>query len=62
VSRWGRLDALVVNHGTLEPVARIADVVLEDWEKGFRANVTSAVGLVCSFLCSPRSGRIGLEL
>jgi NAD(P)-dependent dehydrogenase (short-subunit alcohol dehydrogenase family) len=47
ISRWGKLDALIVNHGTLDPVARIADVKLEDWEKGFRANVTSAVGLVC---------------
>ena len=46
ISRWGKLDALVVNHGTLDPVARIVDVKLEEWERGFRANVTSAVGLV----------------
>lgn len=47
LSRWGRLDALIVNHGTLSPVKRIAEVDLGEWERGFRSNVGSAVGLVC---------------
>ncbi|KAF2712325.1 NAD(P)-binding protein [Pleomassaria siparia CBS 279.74] len=46
LSRWGRLDALIVNHGTLQPVKRIANVDLAEWEAGFGANVGSAVALI----------------
>ncbi|KAH7088547.1 hypothetical protein FB567DRAFT_441131 [Paraphoma chrysanthemicola] len=44
--RWGRLDALVVNHGTLEPVKKVADSTVEEWKGAFGTNVFSAVGLI----------------
>ncbi|KAF2678380.1 short chain dehydrogenase-like protein [Lentithecium fluviatile CBS 122367] len=44
--RWGRLDALVVNHGTLDPVKKVADSTVEEWRTGFGVNVFSAVALV----------------
>jgi NAD(P)-dependent dehydrogenase (short-subunit alcohol dehydrogenase family) len=47
--RWGRLDSLIVNHGSLDPVKKVADTTPEEWRTGFDVNVFSAVGLV-SFL------------
>jgi NADP-dependent 3-hydroxy acid dehydrogenase YdfG len=51
LERWGRLDGLVVNHGSLEPVKKIADGSVEEWKRAFEGNVFSAVGLVslCNF-------------
>lgn len=49
LSRWGRVDALVVNHGTLDPVGKIADADLGMWRKGLEVNVFSAVELVSLF-------------
>lgn len=46
VGRWGRLDALIVNHGGLDPVKRVADSSPEEWRRAFDGNVFSAVGLV----------------
>lgn len=48
-SRWGRLDALIVNHGTLEPVKKVADTEPQEWRETFDVNVFSAVSLVRSF-------------
>ena len=45
-----------MNHGTLDPVKRIADVRAEEWEEGFRRNVGSAVELVCLFFFLPARG------
>ncbi|KAF2872220.1 hypothetical protein BDV95DRAFT_606777 [Massariosphaeria phaeospora] len=60
LSRWGRLDALVVNHGTLDPVKKIADSSAEEWRKGFDVNVFSAVAVIQASLPSLRKmhGRI----
>ena len=44
--RWGRLDSVIVNHGTLDPVKKVAETSAEEWKKGFEINVFSAVGLV----------------
>lgn len=44
--RWGRLDSLIVNHGTLDPVKKVADSSPEEWSRAFDVNVFSAVGLV----------------
>jgi NAD(P)-dependent dehydrogenase (short-subunit alcohol dehydrogenase family) len=44
--RWGRLDSLIVNHGSLDPVKKIGDTSPEEWRTGFDVNVFSAVGLV----------------
>lgn len=37
---------MVINHGVVEPVAKIADANLEEWKSGFEVNVLSAVALV----------------
>ena len=42
----GRLDGLILNHGTLGSCQRIKDTEAEEWEKAFRVNVTSSVVLV----------------
>lgn len=44
--RWGRLDALIVNHGSLDPVKKVADSSPEEWRKAYDVNVFSAVALV----------------
>lgn len=49
--RWGRIDSLVVNHGTLDPVKKVADSSAEEWRKGFDVNVFSAVGMVSWVFC-----------
>ena len=46
------MDALIVNHGTLEPVVKVADGGREEWERGFGVNVFGAVGMVSLFLLS----------
>lgn len=45
-----RIDALVLNHGTLGDGTRVADGTQEMWEQVFRVNFFSIVGIVC--LCS----------
>jgi NAD(P)-dependent dehydrogenase (short-subunit alcohol dehydrogenase family) len=71
--RWGRVDSLIVNHGTLDPVKKVGESSVEEWREGFDVNVFSAVGLVsrsnrfftcillsCSFLVFKyMSSRIG---
>ena len=47
--KWGRLDSLIINHGSLDPVKKVADTSAEEWRKGFDVNVFSAVGLVCTY-------------
>jgi NAD(P)-dependent dehydrogenase (short-subunit alcohol dehydrogenase family) len=41
-----RVDALVLNHGTLGECTRLADMKLEEWEAVFRVNVGSYVAMV----------------
>ncbi|KAF2086650.1 NAD(P)-binding protein [Saccharata proteae CBS 121410] len=59
---WSKLDGLIVNHGVLDPVKRIADADPEEWRKAFDVNVFSAVAMVKAALPSLRSskGRIVL--
>jgi NAD(P)-dependent dehydrogenase (short-subunit alcohol dehydrogenase family) len=45
-SKWQRLDGVIVNHGILDPVKRIANVEAEEWRQLFDVNVFSAVALV----------------
>ncbi|EOD47450.1 Short-chain dehydrogenase [Neofusicoccum parvum] len=61
-SAWGRLDGLVVNHGVLEPVKKIADTDPEEWRAAFDVNVFSAAALIKAALPALRSakGRIVL--
>jgi len=46
ISRWERLDAVIVNHGTLDPVKKLADTDAEEWTKSFDINVFSAIAVV----------------
>ncbi len=51
---YGRLDGLVVNHGVLAPMKRIADSTPEEWRKLYDANLFSALAFVRENPC-PRS-------
>ncbi|KAF2205006.1 NAD(P)-binding protein [Delitschia confertaspora ATCC 74209] len=55
--RWGRVDALVVNHGVLDPVKKVADAEAQEWRTGFEVNVFSAVALIRAALPSLRTSR-----
>ncbi|KAK6341682.1 hypothetical protein TWF696_008750 [Orbilia brochopaga] len=46
VSRWGRVDALLLNHGVLEPISKVADADASDWEVVYRVNVLAGVEVV----------------
>lgn len=46
LSRWNRLDGLVVNHGQVEPVERLADADINAWKEAFDVNVFSAISLI----------------
>jgi NADP-dependent 3-hydroxy acid dehydrogenase YdfG len=46
VSRWKQLDGLIVNHGVLNPVKRIADTDAEEWRSAFDVNAFSAIAMV----------------
>jgi len=48
VQTFGRLDGLVVNHGILTPIKRIADSTIDEWKKTYDANLWSALALVSS--------------
>lgn len=41
VSKFGRLDSLILNHGTLGQVKKIVDLEEEDWEDCFKTNFFS---------------------
>ncbi|RVD83945.1 uncharacterized protein DFL_005716 [Arthrobotrys flagrans] len=62
VSRWGRIDALLLNHGTLDPIAKVDVAALEDWESNYRVNFLSNVELIRNALPELRksNGRIVL--
>jgi NAD(P)-dependent dehydrogenase (short-subunit alcohol dehydrogenase family) len=42
-----RIDSLVLNHGVIGDGSRVADGTQEAWEKVFRVNFFSIVGIVC---------------
>ncbi|OAX80837.1 hypothetical protein ACJ72_04828 [Emergomyces africanus] len=46
LKRFGHLDGLVVNHGTLGPVTPLADCDLKEWREGIEVNLISALGFV----------------
>jgi NAD(P)-dependent dehydrogenase (short-subunit alcohol dehydrogenase family) len=59
---FGRLDGLIINHGVLNPVKRIAEVNVDEWRQAFDINVFSAVALCKAALPELRKtgGRIVL--
>ncbi|CUS07794.1 unnamed protein product [Tuber aestivum] len=60
LNTWGRIDSLIINHGVLDPVAKIADASVGEWERAFRTNFFAAVGLVSAALPAlrKREGRV----
>lgn len=46
LEKFGQIDGLVLNHGTLEPVTRISDSDVGAWKRGFDVNFFSAVAWV----------------
>jgi NADP-dependent 3-hydroxy acid dehydrogenase YdfG len=46
IKSFGRLDGIVINHGVISPMERIADSDVEEWKKLYDANFFSAVALV----------------
>lgn len=45
IERWQNLDGLIVNHGVLDPVKRLADSTAEEWRKCYDINLFSAVAI-----------------
>ncbi|KAK6530950.1 hypothetical protein TWF281_007780 [Arthrobotrys megalospora] len=62
VSKWGRIDALLLNHGVLDPLAKVDVAELEDWEANYRVNFFSNVQLIKNALPDLRktNGRVVL--
>ncbi|OLN96406.1 putative oxidoreductase C30D10.05c [Colletotrichum chlorophyti] len=46
VKSFGKIDGIVINHGVLEPVTRLADSSIEDWKRAYDINVFSGLALV----------------
>ncbi|KAM3083890.1 hypothetical protein ACMFMF_001252 [Clarireedia jacksonii] len=46
VQRFSKLDSLIINHGTLSPVKRIADTSPEEWRALFDINFFSALAFI----------------
>lgn len=46
VKAFGQLDGVVMNHGVLDPLKRLANSTVDDWKKHYDVNVFSALGLV----------------
>lgn len=45
-SKFHRLDAVVVNHGLLEPITRLAQGSVDEWRKSYDVGFFSAVSIV----------------
>lgn len=58
--RWQRLDGLIVNHGVLDPIKRVADSTAEEWRTSFDINFFSAIAMTKAALPALRKsqGRI----
>ena len=48
MSTWGRLDGLVINHGTLAPVKRVSEMNPLEVRSAFDVNFFSAIAVVKS--------------
>lgn len=42
---WEKLDGLIVNHGVLDPVKRLADSSAEEWRAAYDVNFFSAIAM-----------------
>jgi len=46
IDKFGRIDGLIINHGVLNPMARLADTDVEEWVSHYKTNVFSGVAMV----------------
>ncbi|CAL3973071.1 unnamed protein product [Diplocarpon coronariae] len=56
-SAFTTLDALILNHGTLQPVKRIADSTPEEWRKTYDVNFFSLLGFIQPAIPALRSSK-----
>ncbi|KAI4223497.1 MAG: hypothetical protein L6R36_005376 [Xanthoria steineri] len=49
-SKWGRVDSMVLNHGVLGPIDRIANNDPKDWSSCFNVNIFSSVAFITAAL------------
>lgn len=57
LKEFGSLDGLILNHGTLDPVGRVAESDADQWRKAFDVNFFSVVAFVSSIVI-PSTGRV----
>ena len=46
LTKFGRLDGMVVSHGVLQPLSRLDNAPLEEWKQLYDVNLFSGVALV----------------
>lgn len=46
LKQWQRIDGVIINHGTLDPTKRVADLTAEEWRSAFDVNVFSGISIV----------------
>lgn len=54
---WKRLDGVIINHGVLDPVKRLADSSAEEWRTAFDINFFSAIALAQAALVMLRQSK-----
>jgi len=52
-----QLDGLIVNHGVLDPVKRLADSTAEEWRSAYDVNLFSALAMIKAALQSLRKSQ-----
>lgn len=57
LKKWSRIDGLILNHGALEPLERIADVDPEQWKRSLDVNVISHVAFIKAALPALRESQ-----
>ena len=58
MSRWGRVDGLVVNHGVLDPVKKIGESFVAEWREIFDINVFGSLALVRHAFATQNAGNL----
>lgn len=52
LNKWGRIDGIVINHATAEPISTVAESDAEEWRRAFDINFFSAVAIVSYIFCA----------
>ncbi|KUJ09839.1 NAD(P)-binding protein [Mollisia scopiformis] len=46
IKSFSRIDGLIINHGTLSPVKRVADTTAAEWQSAYNINLFSAIAFI----------------